>query len=197
MRALVGSIASLFMMLVIGCNTVDPDECWVNTTSSGFVDDGPIPIGAGVGSTSSGDFGISPGAGPLAAEEPNPCMAGRIVIFKPSEFPFVTTIPDDGTGPGGGWQVATPRLEFNSIHNQAGVVWFCTFNIEMPLRTEKMGKVSASRAADLSVEITEKVALDPNTDYSIPSGIFCSRFILNVDAAFASTYPFLGARAKK
>ena len=48
MRTLFGSIASLLFMVVLGCNAVDPDECWVNT-SGGFGGEGPIPIGAGVG----------------------------------------------------------------------------------------------------------------------------------------------------
>jgi hypothetical protein len=46
--------------LVLGCNTVSPDECWVNT-SGGFGGGGTIPIGAGVGATS-GDFPSPPPA---------------------------------------------------------------------------------------------------------------------------------------
>jgi hypothetical protein len=73
MRLLLGSIAPLtLVMLVIGCNTVDPSECWPNT-SGGLGGGGPIPIGAGVGA-SSGDF-ISPPRGPLDyGGAPNPCI---------------------------------------------------------------------------------------------------------------------------
>jgi hypothetical protein len=59
-------------MLVIGCNTVDPSQCWPNT-SGGLGGGDPIPIGAGVGA-SSGDF-ISPPRGPLDyGGAPNPCI---------------------------------------------------------------------------------------------------------------------------
>jgi hypothetical protein len=68
MRLLFCSIASLLLaLLVIGCNTVSPDECWPNT-SGGFGGSGTIPIGAGVGATSTGDFD-SPNGG-----TPNPCV---------------------------------------------------------------------------------------------------------------------------
>jgi hypothetical protein len=32
-------------------------------------------------------------------------------------------------------------------------------------------------------------------DYGLPQGIFCKRFAANVDAAFKSRYPDLGAKA--
>src|SRR3954454_10264555 len=112
MRTLFGSFAALLVMVVIGCNTVDPDQCWPNT-SGGFGGGGTIPIGAGVGATT-GDF-ISPPRGPLAAGgTPNPCVtpesppqgtcdAVTCGNFSPSLFKFVTIIPDDGTDKGGGW----------------------------------------------------------------------------------------------
>jgi hypothetical protein len=195
MRTLFGSIASVLMMLVAGCNYVDPDECWVNT-SGGFGGGGTIPIGSGVGATSSGDFITPPPGGPLDyGADPNPCMAGKIVEFPPSDFPFVTTIPDDGTGPSGGWQVAKANLEFIDIHNLSGKRWYCAFTIGMPLRTEFMGKISASRAANISVEVTEAVA--GGMDYKLPQGIFCSNFIDKLEPAFKSAYPKLGATVTK
>ena len=69
MRLSFGSIsASTLVMLSIGCNTVDPSECWPNT-SGGFGGSGTIPIGAGVGATSSGDYDSPPDEG-----TPNPCV---------------------------------------------------------------------------------------------------------------------------
>ena len=63
----------LLAMLVSGCNTVSPDECWPNT-SGGFGGSGTVPIGAGVGATS-GDFLSPPPRGPLDySEAPNPCI---------------------------------------------------------------------------------------------------------------------------
>jgi hypothetical protein len=62
--------------LVLGCNTVSPDECWVNT-SGGFGGGGTIPIGAGVGATS-GDFPSPPPRRPLDfSDAPNPCIAAQ------------------------------------------------------------------------------------------------------------------------
>ena len=73
MRLLFGSIAApLLILLGIACNTVSPDECWINT-SGGFGGSGTIPIGAGVGATS-GDF-LEPPRGPLDyGDAPNPCI---------------------------------------------------------------------------------------------------------------------------
>jgi hypothetical protein len=68
----------LLVLLLIGCNTVSPDECWPNT-SGGFGGSGTIPIGAGVGATSGGDPD-----GPSGGK-PNPCVAAP----TPSN-------PDDG-----------------------------------------------------------------------------------------------------
>jgi hypothetical protein len=198
MRSLFGSLVSLLVMVVIGCNTVDPDECWPNT-SGGFGGSGTIPIGAGVGATTGGDF-ISPPRAPLAASgTPNPCVAPEAstsASFSPSEFLFFPTIPDDGTDKGGGWQVARANLEFERVLIPRNVTkWYCPFNIEMPLRTEGMGEISARYAARLSVEITEGVA--EGMDYSLPQGIFCEQFVLRTRAAFKSKYPLLGASVTK
>ncbi len=70
MRSFSRSIAApllLMFVLAIGCSTVSPDECWVNT-SGGFGGSGTIPIGAGVGATSGGNSD-SPSGG-----TPNPCV---------------------------------------------------------------------------------------------------------------------------
>lgn len=34
-------------------------------------------------------------------------------------------------------------------------------------------------------------------DYTLPQGIFCSKFVDKLDKAFKSTYPLLGASAVK
>jgi hypothetical protein len=239
MRWFHGVLASfLFGMLVAACNTVDPSECWPNT--SGGLGGGAetIPIGAGVGATSSGDFITPPPHDPLDnGDSPeNPCVTpesppkpaapvscevptsagdsatawvctdacvgkcpapggGLYVKFSPSDFPFVTTIKDDGTDKGGGWQVAKANLMFtHAVIPWSVVTWWCPFTIGMPLRTESMGKIPPSRAADFSVEITEGVAR--GMDYSRPQGIFCHEFTGGVLEAFTSKYKDLGARVK-
>jgi hypothetical protein len=118
------------------------------------------------------------------------------VTFSPSEFPFVTTIQDDGTDKGGGWQVAKVNLGFTRIVIPSSVItWYCAFTIQMPLRTEGIGKISASLAASLSVEITEGVAR--GMDYALPQGIFCGIFVDKADGAFKSKYKLLGAKVTK
>jgi hypothetical protein len=68
MRLFSCSVACVLLVpLVLGCNTVSPDECWPNT-SGGFGGSGTIPIGAGVGATSGGDSD-----GPSSGT-PNPCV---------------------------------------------------------------------------------------------------------------------------
>jgi hypothetical protein len=120
--------------------------------------------------------------------------AFTVAAFSPAEFPFVTTVKDDGTDKGGGYQVAKANLKFEYLFIPLKVViWYCPITIQMPLRTEKMGKVDATRAAILSEEITEGVAR--GMDFSLPQGIFCKQFATNVDAAFKSKYPGLAAGA--
>ena len=121
---------------------------------------------------------------------------GLYVKFYPSDFPFVTVIKDDGKDPGGGWQEAKVNLMFTrAVIPWSVVTWWCPFNIGMPFRAEIMGKISPSRAADLSVEITESVGR--GMDFSEPPGIFCSRFMGRVEKAFEDVYPKLGAKVRK
>ena len=116
---------------------------------------------------------------------------GTFVSFTSLELPFVTTIPDDGTDTGGGWQVAKANLEFVNIVIPTSIIsWWCPIGIEMPLRTTLMGKISASLAASMSVEMSVRVARD--IDYSLPQGLFCMQFVNEVRAAFKSKYPKLG-----
>jgi hypothetical protein len=94
MRWFHGALASLLLgVLVAACNTVDPDECWPNT-SGGFGGEGTIPIGAGVGATSSGDFLTPPPKWPLdnGGAPDNPCVT--------HESPAVDSPPKDGTEQG-------------------------------------------------------------------------------------------------
>lgn len=154
--------------------------------SAAFETRGRIPVG---GHEYAGVYALL-----ASSRAPNAPAGITFPNFKPSEFPFVTTLPDDGTDKGGGWQVAKVHLEFVRVVIPTDVkVWHCDFKIEMPLRTEFMGKVDAKRAASLSAEITNLAALD--MDYKLPPGIFCDKYRPAVDATFKSKYPRLGAKA--
>jgi hypothetical protein len=149
----------------------------------------PTPAGEGATSWSCTDE---------CSSKCSPPGTNNFVTFAPSEFPFVTTIQDDGTGKAGGYQVAKVNLEFKRILIRIPPsvrTWYCPFTIGMPLRTEFMGKISASLAASLSVEITEGVAR--GMDFELPPGIFCEIFVPEVRAAFKSKYPLSGATATK
>jgi hypothetical protein len=98
MRLLNASVAlPLLALLAMGCNTVDPSECWPNT-SGGFGGSGTIPIGAGVGATSSGDF-TSPGPN---GGTPNPCIAAPVSDSPGAKMPSTECLDPGGTGEAGG-----------------------------------------------------------------------------------------------
>ncbi|XYI02939.1 hypothetical protein ACMHYB_25575 [Sorangium sp. So ce1128] len=116
-----------------------------------------------------------------------------LVYFTKSDFPFVTTVKDDGKDEGGGWQVAKANLKFAKLRNLRPVrSWTCSLNVEMPLRTKQMGRISSNRAARLSAEISDGVAR--RMDYNLPRGIFCKRFVQGMREMFISKHPKLGAR---
>ncbi|CAN96258.1 putative secreted protein [Sorangium cellulosum So ce56] len=119
----------------------------------------------------------------------------RYVNFDPSDFPFVTTVQDDGRGKAGGYQEAKANLKFTRIFPGGTDEWYCSLTIKMPLRTELMGKIDPLRAANLSEEITEEVG--QLMDYNLPPGIFCERFRSAADAAFKLKYTGLGASVTK
>ena len=87
MRLFTGLCAAPPLLLLgLACNTVSPDQCWPNT-SGGLGGSEPIPIGAGVGATTGGDY-LTPPRRPLdSGDEPNPCMV--------QESPCVQKCNDD------------------------------------------------------------------------------------------------------
>jgi hypothetical protein len=117
------------------------------------------------------------------------------VHFDPSDFPFVTTVPDDGEGYGGGWQVARANLDFwKVVIPRLPRHWKCPLVVEMPLRTRFMGPVPPKQA-EYSVEIAEAVAR--TMSYDLPRELFCKEFVDGMKGLFALKYDKLGARVKK
>jgi hypothetical protein len=56
------------------------------------------------------------------------------VSFQPSDFPFVTVIPDDGKDEGGGWQVAKANLSFSRwVIPHFRRQWPCSLTIGMAM----------------------------------------------------------------
>ncbi|MFT3766695.1 MAG: hypothetical protein QM820_14445 [Minicystis sp.] len=96
MRWLLGPLGLLgWFALGVACNTVDPSECWVNT-SGGFGGGGTIPIGAAVGA-SSGDFFSAPPNGPLDyGDVPNPCVEKQSPCNEVCEADYDAAAADCG-----------------------------------------------------------------------------------------------------
>jgi hypothetical protein len=104
-------LALVMLMVPVACDTVDPDDCWPNT-SGGFGGSGTIPIGAAVGS---GDYHPPPRYQPLGYPGgANPCvtMGGDTVQ------PGGTT--SQGSSGAGGSVVAPPPLPLCASDEDAG-----------------------------------------------------------------------------
>lgn len=112
--------------------------------------------------------------------------------YKAKEFPFVTTIPDDGKDEGGGWQVAKTNLDFWDVDiPHLPRKWLCPVTVQVPLRTRAEGVISPSLAAKRAARIANLTARD--MDYKLPQGIFCKKFAIAMDALFKKKYRSLGA----
>ena len=169
---------------------------FVQLVLGGFGDPGPNPIDTGFGVPISGYF-HAPVIRSLPGKPSTKAPAGiKIPLFRSSEFPFVTIVPDDRADKAGGWQEAKADLEFFKVVVPVSIVkWKCRIAIKVPLRTERMGKIPPSLAADMSAGITNMVTI--GMDFDLPQGIFCDRFVTEVEATFKATYPKLGSRVTR
>jgi hypothetical protein len=200
------------VLLLVACDTVPDGDCWVNT-SGGLGASGTIPIGAGVGAGGgSGDqrhaekpnpcvtqgsdtadmpaqSSPQPACATVNGEEYVSCMGAVIAYFKSSNFSFVTTVADDGEGVAGGYQESTAVLPFVDGDS---TFYICKVRVGMPLRTQFMGKNSASAAATYSANVANLAANDlwPTAD---PQVTFCANFKNQMTYYFGKNYPLLGA----
>jgi hypothetical protein len=209
MRSIFAAIASL-LMIAVGCSTVDPDQCWPNT-SGGLGGGDPIPIGAGVGATTTGDAFAPPPEHPQTdSPKPNPCVtqesppqstcadgssaAVTCGNFSSSLFKFVTIIPDDGMDKGGGWQQALVNLKYVRMLPPEGS-WVCTFTVGMPLRSEADGVISPDYAASITAGVINDAWTKVRNDLpDAPGGIFCASFKTETTTLFAKRYPKTGIK---
>jgi hypothetical protein len=185
----------------IQCNKTDSDDESQSDSSERPTDSPTIPQDPcpGVGDIAGDGATFFSCSDACSSKCPPPGMASfTYVDFDLSDFPFVTTVEDDGQGDAGGYQVAMANLKFtHAVIQPSGrstTEWYCALTIQMPLRTQFMGRIDPIRAASLSEEITEDVA--NRMDYKLPQGIFCNRFRLGVEAKFKLRYPLLGASVK-
>ncbi|XXT17257.1 hypothetical protein WME94_44230 [Sorangium sp. So ce429] len=146
------------------------------------------------------DSSETPTASPTSPPDPcqqsgAPQMGCASIRFKPSDFKFVTTVADDGTDKGGGWQEAKAGL---AIYLDSGVAT-CFLRIGMPMRNSLWGFISTDNAAMYSAEVTNVVAgeMERAGRFALPPGIFCSELFTNVKEMFVKQYKNLGAVVNK
>jgi len=169
-----------------------------------------VGVGAGAGSSSSdvsvgaGGFSARPvphrmrrrrlhRRGGLGTAQEAVCpQAGNVIsYFRTNQFlPFVTTVPDDGEGPAGGWQQWSGVL---TLADGITDVYSCSVTIGMPLRTSAIGMIPSFVAAHYSAEVANEAA-DALWPTPLPQGIFCTRFINQMQTLFGANLSSLGAR---
>jgi hypothetical protein len=131
----------------------------------------------------------SDGAVPSDSDAAAPTMGWVIRDFKPANFAFVTTLPDDGEGLAGGYQESNTIL---TLTDGVSNVYSCRIHIGMPLRTVVYGKVPPAAAAIYSANAANAAAAalwpTPFTET-----IFCLKFKPQIGAEFNVQYRGLGA----
>jgi hypothetical protein len=116
--------------------------------------------------------------------------------FGSKAFRFVVEVNDDGEGKAGGWQRAAAKLHF-VVHR--GVIptdyWKCPVVVGMPLRSEKEGRISPSRAALLSAEVATEVAASMrlSRDWQGQGAVFCIELRTSMQQMFRDRHPGIGA----
>jgi hypothetical protein len=127
------------------------------------------------------------------------CATGGVTggPFGAAAFQFVTTLPDDGTGEAGGWQVAAASLRI--VRLNYGIIpeiWHCPIKIGMPLRTKIHGPISPHYAATITAQVANRVARKMKVEFpDLPQGIYCAKMKSEMVTLFASTeYKSYGAR---
>lgn len=115
--------------------------------------------------------------------------------FSLSLFPYKTTVEDDGSDIGGGYQAVTTTLSFADSRQTPTARWQCTYLFGMPLRTARFGKMDAIHAAS----ITALVATSASSTVMHRQGawtpsFFCRAFKDEMNSIFLSPlYKGLGA----
>jgi hypothetical protein len=78
------------------------------------------------------------------ADEPKPWDAS--VFIHPNVFKFVTTLPDDGKGEGGGWQEAKAKVPIADTRASPSVRWDCKIKVGMRPRSLAPGWSNGTEA---------------------------------------------------
>jgi hypothetical protein len=116
--------------------------------------------------------------------------------FSSSLFTFTTTLPDDGTDLGGGWQEAQATLSFVDARHLIPNGWICNLTVGMPMRTANQGVITAAKAASMTAAAaTTASATVMHSQPSWRQATYCPAFARELVAVLKTRYPGIGARA--
>jgi hypothetical protein len=185
------------VVLLLAACTRDVGECFdPNDLSQGGGAGGNaggpiIPTGAG------GDGNVPPK--PLNDSGPLPPGCVTVGSYSASLFKFSTTIADDGKDAGGGYQEATANgVKFIDGRQDPSQSWTCNIWVGMPVRTEKLGTISAAQAAQIAADcLTDASSFTMHSKTAWVPGAFCKQLAVDMATFFSKVYNVKGsARAQ-
>ena len=183
-----GCTFTIAMSLLNGC-IHDGSECWdISEEAQGGGAGGPIVPGG------AGGYGNVPPK-PQNASGPTPPGCVEMGSYSSSLFKFSTTIADDGKDVGGGYQEATANsIKFVDGRQDPPAAWTCKIWVGMPLRTEKLGKISAERAAEIAAgALTDASVFTMHNKPVWVPGAFCKQLAADMVQIFSKGYGVKGA----
>ena len=186
-------LLAAIVSLLTACNYTD-GQCWVDTGDQGYggTPDGPIvPTGAG-------GYGSVPPDPQDVSDDADPPECNAIGSYSPSLFKFTTTLMDDGEGAAGGYQEATaPTVKFVDGRQSPPASWTCSVWVGMPVRTEKEGKISPSRAAEIAADVlTIASGVTMKSKPVWIKGAFCAQLEVDMRRVFKAAYLNVGGSAR-
>lgn len=189
MKKIAWIVSILFLVVgIVGCQVM-AGECWPVSEDGQGEGAGGGPLIPG-----SGGFGEAPPEPQATGDSPPPeCV--EIGSYSPSLFKFKTTLADDGTDTGGGYQEATAAVKFVDGRQEPAASWTCSLWVGMPLRTTKHGKISPERAAEFAADaLTLAAGATMHSKSSWIQAAFCKKLAENMVKIFA--HDSLGASAR-
>lgn len=182
------------LVLLLSACTYTDGQCWLRSDDNGGTGAGGGVIVPPYGG---GDNGNVPPT-PQGAGDSTPPDCVGVGTYSSSLFKFTTTLADDGTDVGGGYQEATAsNVKFVDGRQDPPAAWTCKVWVGMPIRTAKHGTISPEKAAEMAADVLTTTATPTmhSRDTWIPA-LFCSQLGPNMVKVFGSLYKGLGASAK-
>jgi hypothetical protein len=126
--------------------------------------------------------------------------SAQVFRFDPLMFHFITKIPDDGRGEGGGYQEA--RAVLRIVDSTGSIIlpriYNCPVVVGMGIRTKTEGVVTPERAAEVTAGVATYVT---NRTYHKQkewvTAQLCNEILAGMQLVFAEHHGGLGARVHK